>query len=661
MRSRKKTIMIVSVLLTMFGIAVSVTGVKACMNNWICGPKQAYAVKDGQAQAVIVKQMDYQVPWNDAIYEFRDNVHLATGVTLPIVSMTDLSQVPADHIRILIGPGMITESLGIDSNNLGEETYRLARIGSYFVLTGNNPDSIMWAVSDYLDRYMGVRWLWPGEAGTYVPRADSIVIPEINVTKQPDLARRILKVGPGGKRAPKEGHEWARHHMLGDRSPIQFGHAFMNWWERYGESHPDYFAVPPAGKNQMIPSRIKFDVSNPAVDEAIIQEWNDAGQPEYWNVSPNDGTGFCVSPSCLAMDVPANPPVDKVWSGEANLTARYVTFWNRLLEKMKLINPNVKLATYAYSAYREPPPADMKFPADGVVIGIVHSYREAAYEAWEGWANAQAKLLLRPNWWHTGAVAPYLPLHETGEFFIHARENGMYGFDFDSIMGYWGTQGANYYVIARLSARPDLTVDDVISEYTSAFGSASSIIEEYLRFWEAFTEEVDYTIPGDQNAEDPGTSVYGLYETTIREHGLSPYPLLGSWYVIPYLYTDELLDEARAILIRAKQAAADDGASVLTRIQFLEDGLLHLELTRDVIAYGFEKTRPEGATKEQYIQLREQLDALRSELNGRHVIWANALKATEEQRKIPTHESRTSGWQPGDSDGEEEDEEVIGY
>src|SRR5690606_6491202 len=130
----------------------------------------------------------------------------------------------------------------------------------------------------------------------------------------------------------------------------------------------------------------------------------------------------------------------------------------------------------------------------GMVLQVVDSYTDEARDNWNKWYEAGAKLQLRPNWWHTGAAAPHLPLHKAGEFFRFTRDHAMIGFDFDSIMGHWGTQGANYYLIARLAARPDLSVDEVLAEYASAFGAAAPAILDYLRYWEAFTDRAAYNV-----------------------------------------------------------------------------------------------------------------------------------------------------------------------
>lgn len=592
-----------------------------------------YLVENGAANSVIVLQNgETQLP--KAVEELRYDIYRATGVTLPVVNMAGLQNVPEETVRIAVGPGPLAQSLGIVPDTLDAEEYRIVISGNHLVFMGSETRADLWAVTHFLDRYMGVRWLWPGEIGTYVPKSDDILVPAMDVTDRPSLLNRRLRVLTP---TPQDGVDWLSLHQMGSRSPYLFGHSFIKWWDKYSANHPEYFAIPPAGYNLGPTDRVKLDIGNPVVDDAIIQEWQAAGAPDNWNVSPNDGTGFCVSAACLAMDMPAGQTIGDIWTGKANLTARYVRFWNRLLDKMRLINPEVELSAYAYSAYREPPPAGVTLN-DGMVLGFVNTYW--TYDAWQDWADAGAKLFLRPNWWYSGGIAPYLPLHEQGDFFKYAREHGMVGFDFDTLQGNWGTQGPLYYLAARLAERPDLSVDDVLAEYTSAFGAAEPVIANYLDFWEKFADDAAYTVNA---GETVSRDTYGTYETLVRAHGLTIEPIVGSYEILPYLYTDTVLAQARAILDQAESLATGD-EEVLERIGFLRDGLRNLELTRDVVEYGYQKMRPAGATWAEFVQRLQQLAAFRKEVASRHVVWADALYNFEQNRIIPTEATRSPGW-----------------
>ena len=177
------------------------------------------------------------------------------------------------------------------------------------------------------------------------------------------------------------------------------------------------------------------------------------------------------------------------------------------------------------------------------------------------------KAVLVEYWSHR----PHIPLHKTGNYFKFAYQNGLKGFFFDSLLGYWGTQGINYYLIARLSVRPELSVDDVIDEWCSAFGTAKRVIRRYIDFWEKFTEKARYPIHAGGAVLQEG----GLFEQAVKRHGVTPSAIRGSWEALPFLVTEEMIARSREMLEEARRL--EDDPDVRRRIDFLEDGLRHLE------------------------------------------------------------------------------------
>jgi len=539
----------------------------------------------------------------------------------------------------------------VDGRTLEEEGFVIKTQPPHLLLVGRDPEidgrpadrgiPTLWAVAHLLDEYLGVRWLWPGEAGTFVPRRSTIELPEIDVRLRPVLEARVLHTllgprpgvepmleGEKADRFMREAKMWMQRHMLGSRCTLTFSHCFGHWWRKYHRDHPDYFAVCPPGYSQPYPTeeRVKLNLGNPAVADQVIAEWEEAGMPDSWCVGPNDGAGFCVGEATRAMDDPPNQPIMDIWEGKAKLGTRYVRFWNGLITRMRRKNPKVRLSSFAYHGYRDPP-TRVKVE-DGIHLALVHTWE--AYEEWLGWIRAGAKMYLRPNWWHTGAITPHIPLHKTGSYFKFAYENGMKGFFFDSLLGYWGTQGINYYLIARLSVRPELSVDDVIDEWCSAFGRAKRVIRRYIDFWEKFTEKARYPIHAGGAVLQEG----GLFEQAVKRHGVTPSAIRGSWEALPFLVTEEMIARSREMLEEARRL--EDDPDVRRRIDFLEDGLRHLEATRRLLILADEKTRPKGTTVEEIRESYQELQRLRRELTERHVIWGDAVNWVEKHWKIKT-------------------------
>jgi hypothetical protein len=134
----------------------------------------------------------------------------------------------------------------------------------------------------------------------------------------------------------------------GGHNPPQYGHAFTDWWKRYGKTNLDYFAMNngirgPVGWNGKTDNVAAFQgnageavalcVSNPAVVRQIIRNWN--GKTEYVNICENDANDIhsCHCENCKALD--ALKPGE---SWVHNLADRYIHFANEV-SKEALKNP----------------------------------------------------------------------------------------------------------------------------------------------------------------------------------------------------------------------------------------------------------------------------------------------------------------------------------
>jgi hypothetical protein len=191
-----------------------------------------------------------------------------------------------------------------------------------------------------------------------------------------------------------------------------------------------------------------------------------------------------------------------------------------------------------------------------------------------------------------------------------------------------------YYVIARLSVHPEMSVDEIIDEYCSAFETAAPDIKNYLNYWEQLTEKAAYSVNAGGEVPQPKP---GLYTKILTANNLSTNALFGSWLIIPRLYTDDVLNGAYKILDQADKSAANDDNYVKQRIQFLREGLNHLKLTRDVLKLGYiEKRTPEQ--EKQFVELTAQLQQMRKQLTPQNVIWGEVENVYEARRHIPTME-----------------------
>jgi hypothetical protein len=187
--------------------------------------------------------------------------------------------------------------------------------------------------------------------------------------------------------------------------------------------------------------------------------------------------------------------------------------------------------------------------------------------------------------------------------------------------GYWGTTGLTPYLIARLTWRPEMTKDEIVDEYCAAFGPAAPHVRRYFRYWEDFTRQAAYPVA---NAGEFRHTRGGLYEEVVEKYNLPrSVNKQGMWYVMPYLYPDERLVPAVAMLDEAAAAVGEGPEEFRERVRFLRDGLAHFRVARDTVALGVAALR-DRSLEAAHMAKFEELRALRRALTPSHVVWGEA-------------------------------------
>lgn len=420
--------------------------------------------------------------------ELRINLKNVCGVDIPIAETCPLGRF----------------AFVIDEKPVCAEAWSWRASSSNVVFGG----TAKWAVYDFLERSLGVRW--PVGDMIVAPRQNPIRIEQASVEGSIDIKIRTIRAAAksarngSDERAKRENEAFARRLRSGRHDAPRYGHAFSKFWRRYGRDHRDYFAMRKDGIRA--PKGVKPEelMGNVAVYEAgagdanlamcctstglvaqIVANWIADGKPEYINLCENDvpGQDSCQCPACKALDVvPEN--VDPKW--ETHYADRYVYFGNRVLEAARKIRQDVKVCYYAYNATQDAPKRQR--PAEGSVIGIVptiftHEYIE---DYVGGWARAGAKsYFYRPNRHHYFAVQ-YLPVGGERHFFDvfkSIRRAGSIGFDYDAPAKVGFFQWMQDYVLYRAMAYEDETFEEIESHWFDAFGSAKEDAMAYWRYW----------------------------------------------------------------------------------------------------------------------------------------------------------------------------------
>lgn len=209
----------------------------------------------------------------------------------------------------------------------------------------------LYAVYDFLENEMGVRWIWPGELGEVIPRKAIPLMDGVERRGREPLLKRMLRGDLEGsrrisianrlwgwkhpvnaRRAMEAKRLWLTRNRTGSRRDFMFGHAFIDWHKRFKE-RPEVFAMQPTGLRGRFAGTDAEDdinkyyplcVANPKVHDIIVAGWTQSNkerfapnvQPPYINCCENDSAAFCICSKCRSWDA-ADPLFDKspYWSG----------------------------------------------------------------------------------------------------------------------------------------------------------------------------------------------------------------------------------------------------------------------------------------------------------------------------------------------------------
>lgn len=434
------------------------------------------------------------------------------------------------------------------------------------------------AIYTFLQDHLGVRWLWPGELGEDIPRRKTIALEPFTFRYHPQIRAR------GGaftfSRLSNKGygrcHDWSRRQRLQLGSlRIDGGHAFSDWWERFGETRPALFALQPDGTRNGFPRprNAKLCQSNPAVwrqwlADVAAQLEKDPTRTTF-NGSPNDSwaSGHCVCRNCEAWDHPDGERRRFHWRNRhaehVALSDRHVTFANRLGKLLEERYPDrdysVTMISYGHS---RPAPIAAR-PADNVIIVSVANFYGRTHladrgsprgtthrEQFRAWGAIAPHVAWRPN---TGSPAgwqqglPDLSVGRTIENLRFVAKHGCIGIYIDSVWEHWATQGPQYYVTAQLVWNPGRDAREILADYyRRGFGPAAADVRAYFETMErarmAYVEKHGYK-----------TGIFSF----------------------PCLYTGGLLGRAAGHLRRAAAAAADGAAIHRRRVAFVRAGLAY--------------------------------------------------------------------------------------
>ena len=344
-------------------------------------------------------------------------------------------------------------------------------------------------VCEFLERYVGVRWLMPGPDGADVPAHATITMPPEPVRQEPAFFSRLFSGLSGNAQ-----NEWARRNRMHGR--VSFHHNLLRLFppETYTKTHPEFFPVKDG--ERYLPETNNTHHWQPCftapgiVEEAIknICAYFDA-HPEAtsYSLGANDSSGYCQCDECMARI-----------SGERNFLQRvdysdlYFDWANRVIEGVLEKHPDKWFGCLAYSEVAAPPtkvdvhPRLIPYMTYDRMKWREPGIRRTGEELTRHWHKKSPVLGWYDYIYGTPYVLPRVWFHHMAEYYRFGHANGVRA-QYAEAYPNWG-EGPKLYVSLKLQWDPSLNVDELLDEwYTRCVGpEAAPFLAKYFAHWEDF-------------------------------------------------------------------------------------------------------------------------------------------------------------------------------
>jgi hypothetical protein len=446
-------------------------------------------VNNGAPQAQIVVPAGASEDLKTTAATLADYLKQSSGGEVPIIT-EDALAADAPGQLILLGQTKrwpVTFPKGFD-----DDGFIIAARGRAVSICGPTDWGTEFGVYDFLERYVGVRWLMPGENGTDVPRMKTIAIPEGKVQDQPVFFTRLFS---GLRGAPQA--QWARCNRMHGR--VLFHHSLgQNVFqpEKYTKTHPEFFPMKD-GQTRYLPKDGMYHGWQPCFSapgsvetavETICAYFKANPTATSFSLGTNDSSGFCRCPACLAKIAPEK----KNFLNMTDYSDQYYEWCNQVIEGVLKQYPDKWFGCLAYSEVAAPPTKVkvherlIPYMTYDRMKWIDPQIEQASHEATEAWHKVSPTL----GWYDYIYGSPYaLPrvfFHQSQKYLQYGQQQGVKA-HYAEIYPNWG-EGPKPYIFLKLWWNPNQDVDKLLAEwYDRCVGPAAAPdLAKYYAIWERF-------------------------------------------------------------------------------------------------------------------------------------------------------------------------------
>ncbi len=440
-------------------------------------------VKNGSSTVTIRLTPDASEAVHEAAKILQEYVKKSTGATIAINDET------AENLLFI---GKHPE---VDVSKLDEEGFVLRSLNSHnFVISGGSDYGIEYGVYEFLERFLGVRWLMPTDLGIDIPVHTDIDLPEVDILQEPTFLFRTL--------SPRASLlEWGRFNKVQRDGPTRmaFHHNLLNLLpaSEFGKTHPEFY--PLLNGERLIPfekSEIRWqpNLSAPGIVDAsvkrIIEYFDENPDQQTYSLGMNDSNNWDQSPESLARRSGKENAL-----GYQDVSDDYFQWANEVVEKVLKKYPDKWFGTLAYNGLFSPPtrvgvhPRIIPFMTYDRMRWTDPELRKLGEDLTEQWLKAAPTLGWYGYDYGGSYLLPRVYFHEMQRYLSWGAAHQV-KYHYSELYPNWG-EGPKPWIFTRLLWNPNQDVDALLTDwYTHCAGEkAAPELARFYSVWEKFWTE----------------------------------------------------------------------------------------------------------------------------------------------------------------------------
>ena len=467
------------------------------------------------------------------------------GGTVPVVRAPT-----AGKTAIVLGTNAWSRAAGLDPSKLPRDAFQIRAKGGRLYIAGCDSayadpeahnflgDECLWqpqfergtlfGVYEFLERFAGARFYFPGELGTILPRRDAVAVDGADVTSSPDFTVRRWGYADGP--VPDE--------VLEGLSPVDFKRRFfyrlrgeteykpcchgqnkLFLSQRFGEEHPEYMRVDKEGRRSGIApkwdDRPPIDVGHLCLSSGVwdeiykdVKSYFSGEDASVRGVhAPNGETGYAWGRNCSGRKFMDVMPQDcyarcycetctAAYAGRTDANYASELIWGKTAElgrRLKADGFTGRLAMMAYHPYGRVPDIELPdnidvmvacsgpwtFRAKGVLgpqVEKIRSWTEKlGHKVWI-WNYVDKVACVGTAIPDAPSVSPRV----MGAFYRHVKDL-VFGAFAESESDRWLYHYLNYYVFAKVAWDNATDVEALLDEHHRLmFGAGAAEMKAFF-------------------------------------------------------------------------------------------------------------------------------------------------------------------------------------